>query len=132
MIGINKRVGTFKKYALLVLGCLALAIGAVGIFIPILPTTPFVICAAACFGVSSPKLARKLENNRFFGEYIRNYKNKTGISRKARIQGMVFLWAALVISSLAARHVHVWITLAVVGVAVSIHILTIGAAKKTQ
>jgi uncharacterized membrane protein YbaN (DUF454 family) len=119
-----------KKYALLTLGFLALAVGAVGIFMPILPTTPFVICAAACFGASSPKLARRLENNRFFGEYIRNYRDKSGISRKTRIRGLVFLWTALIISAIAFRHVHVWIILSVVGVAVSIHILTIRAANK--
>jgi uncharacterized membrane protein YbaN (DUF454 family) len=121
-----------KKYVLLSLGFLALAVGAVGIFLPILPTTPFVICAAACFGVSSPKLARKLENNRFFGEYVRNYKNKTGISRRARIRALIFLWSALILSSLVFRHIHIWITLSVVGIAVTIHILTIRAAKQTR
>ncbi|MDR0936720.1 MAG: YbaN family protein [Oscillospiraceae bacterium] len=121
-----------KKYVLMSLGFLALAVGAVGIFFPILPTTPFVICAATCFGASSPKLALKLENNRFFGEYVRNYRNKTGISRKSRIRALVFLWATLIISSLAFRHVHLWITLAVVGIAVTIHILTIRAAKEPR
>jgi uncharacterized membrane protein YbaN (DUF454 family) len=91
-----------------------------------------VICAAACFGTASPALARKLENNRFFGEYIRNYRNKCGISRKARIRGLVFLWTALLVSALLIRHIHMWLLLSAVGIAVSIHLLTIGRKRDIQ
>jgi uncharacterized membrane protein YbaN (DUF454 family) len=119
-----------KKYVLMSLGFIVLAIGGVGIFLPVLPTTPFVLIAAACFGASSPTLAAKLENNRFFGEYIRNWRYKSGISRKTRVRGLVCLWTALIISAIVFRHVHRWITLAVVGIAVTIHLLAIRKAKQ--
>lgn len=119
-----------KKVILIILGSTTLVIGGVGIVIPILPTTPFVLCAAGCFSASSPKLYYRLKETRYFGEYINNYKEKTGISNKARYTGVAFLWVTLIISALIFRHMHVWIILGIVGVAVTIHILTIRRAKK--
>jgi uncharacterized membrane protein YbaN (DUF454 family) len=121
---------TVKKLVLLVLGFAALGLGGIGIFIPLLPTTPFVICAAACFSVANPSLYRKLEKNRYFGEYIRNYREKTGISRRARVSGLVFLWITLAISAIVLRRPLAWIILGVVGTAVSIHILLLRASPK--
>ncbi|MDR0916666.1 MAG: YbaN family protein [Oscillospiraceae bacterium] len=112
-----------KKILLLIAGFLLLAVGGIGIFLPILPTTPFVMLAAGCFGASSPKLAEKLENTKIFGEYVRNYRNKTGISNKSRYTGIVCLWAVLIISGAVVRRPKMLIVLAVVGVAVTIHIL---------
>lgn len=114
-----------KQLILTGLGALALVMGGIGLFLPIWPTTPFVLCAAGCFGASSPKLYRRLESTRYFGEYIRNYKNKTGISARARWTGIAFLWATLGISALIFQTLHLAIILAVVGVAVTVHILTI-------
>jgi uncharacterized membrane protein YbaN (DUF454 family) len=114
-----------KRALLLILGFLALGLGGVGIFLPILPTTPFVLCAAGCFGASYPALGKKLENTKYFGEYVRNYKNKTGISRRARVTGLCFLWVTLGVSAALVRRPLVWAILGVVGVAVSVHILTI-------
>jgi uncharacterized membrane protein YbaN (DUF454 family) len=122
---------TMKKAVLQALGFVALGFGGVGIFIPLLPTTPFVICAAACFSIANPGLYRKLEKSRYFGEYIRNYREKTGISRRARVRGLAFLWITLAISAIIFRRPLVWIILAVVGVAVSIHLLMLRASSKS-
>lgn len=118
-----------KRILLISLGSLALAMGGIGLFLPIWPTTPFVLCAAGCFAGSSPALYRRLEATRYFGEYIRNYRDKTGISARARWTGFAFLWGMLILSACVFRSVHVWITLGVVGAAVSVHILTIRRKK---
>jgi uncharacterized membrane protein YbaN (DUF454 family) len=118
-----------KRIALNILGFLALGLGAVGIFLPVLPTTPFVLCAAGCFSVANPALYRKLASSRYFGEYIRNYREKTGVSRAARASGLIFLWSMLLISALVFRRPLMWAILGTVGVAVSIHILTIRRRK---
>lgn len=120
----------FKKVILIIVGSTTLVIGGIGVVLPILPTTPFVLCAAGCFSASSPKLYYKLKDTKYFGEYINNYKEKTGISNKARYTGVVFLWVTLIISALIFRHVHVWIILGIVGVAVTIHIMTIRRTVK--
>ena len=64
---------------------------------------PFVLCAAGCFGASSPKLYNKLAASRLFGEYVRSYKEKTGISRKTRIKGIAILWLGLFVSAFLYR-----------------------------
>ncbi|NLW78151.1 MAG: DUF454 domain-containing protein [Ruminococcaceae bacterium] len=114
-----------RRIIFLSLGFGALALGGVGLALPVLPTTPFVLCAAGCFGASSPRLARWLEHTPYFGEYVRNYRHKTGIRRRARVAGIGFLWAMLILSSLLAGRPLVTAALALVGVAVSIHILAI-------
>mgnify|MGYP000947716708 CR=1 FL=1 len=106
-----------------------LALGGIGIVLPMLPTTPFVLCAAGCFAASSPKLYKWLEGTKYFGEYIRNYRNKAGISERARWIGIGFLWLTLTISALISRKPVMIIILAVVGISVTIHLLTIRKKK---
>jgi uncharacterized membrane protein YbaN (DUF454 family) len=118
-----------KKIVLMTLGFIALVFGAVGLCLPIWPTTPFVLIAAGCFGASSEKLYARLESSRAFGEYVRNYRHKTGISRRARIRGIAFLWGSLLISALVVRQPHMWIVLGIVGTVVTLHLLTIRRGK---
>jgi uncharacterized membrane protein YbaN (DUF454 family) len=114
-----------KKAVFTGAGFLALGLGGLGIFLPVLPTTPFVLLASFCFGAVNPALCRALEKNRFFGSYIRNYRNKTGISTRARIGGLLFLWTGLGVSALLVDNLHVRIFLALVGVVVGLHIILI-------
>jgi uncharacterized membrane protein YbaN (DUF454 family) len=116
---------TMKKILLLAAGFIMLGLGAIGAFIPVFPTTPFVIVAAGCFSASSPKLYQKLQNSPFFGEYISGIREKKPISTKARVQGITVLWVMLIVSALIVRRPLVCIILAVVGVSVTIHLLTI-------
>ncbi|MFV0352829.1 MAG: YbaN family protein [Oscillospiraceae bacterium] len=111
-----------KKLLLVTAGAICLGLGILGSFLPLLPTTPFVLCAAGCFGASSPKLYNKLAASRLFGEYVRSYKEKTGISRKTRIKGIAILWLGLFVSAFLFRNVLVWGILCIVGICVSIHI----------
>jgi len=68
-----------KRALFFSLGVILVGIGAVGVALPVLPTTPFIIAAAACFGKSSKRAEKWLSNNRYFGSYIENYKNKLGV-----------------------------------------------------
>ena len=100
-----------------------LVIGAVGIVIPILPTTPFIIVSAFCFSKSSKRFERWISQNRYFGSYIENYKTKKGVPRDVKLQSIVFLWIMLIISGLIfSNSVYIPIILVVVGVAVTLHI----------
>lgn len=114
-----------KRMMVLVAGYLALAAGAVGIVIPVLPTTPFVIIAATCFSLSSPALARKLEANRMFGPYLAHWRTRQGIPRSVKIRALAMLWIGLSVSAVLLRTPLVWIVLAVVGTVVTLHILLI-------
>jgi len=62
----------------LAVGLVCVGLGAIGIVLPILPTTPFLLAAAACFCKSSTRMYDWLLSNRWFGEYIRNYREVGG------------------------------------------------------
>lgn len=114
-----------KKVLLIAAGSLAVALGFVGIFLPILPTTPFMLMAAACFSVSSPKLYEKLAKSKYFGQFVKNYKEKTGVERAVKIKALLFLWITLLISSVVFFSPLVVGILMAVGIGVTIHIWTL-------
>ncbi|MDL2253472.1 YbaN family protein [Ruminococcaceae bacterium OttesenSCG-928-I18] len=111
-----------KRVILLSAGFGVLLLGGIGIALPVLPTTPFVLCAAGCFATASPRLYQWLEHTRYFGEYITNYRNKTGVSKRAKIIGITTLWVMLTLSALLSARLWVALFLLVVGVAVTMHI----------
>lgn len=112
-----------KAGMLIICGMISLAVGGIGVLIPILPTTPFVLLAAVLFSASSPNLARALEKNRIFGPYIAHYRNKTGVPMKTKKEALIWLWISLSLSAAIIRKPFVLAILLVVGVSVSTHIL---------
>lgn len=109
-------------------GILSVCIGVVGVVVPILPTTPFLILAAACFLRSSERLHRWLLTNRFFGEYIRRYRAGEGMSLTSKTTTLLLLWISLSASAFTAVPDHRWwlrLLLLAVGLGVTIHILRI-------
>ncbi|VXC57300.1 YbaN family protein [Massilia sp. 9I] len=86
-----------------VAGVLALLLGILGIFLPLLPTTPFLLLASWCFARGSDRLHRWLLGHRVFGEYLRNFEAGRGIPLKAKIVATAMLWISLL---LAMRRVY--------------------------
>lgn len=80
------------RYLLVVLGLLFVGLGGLGIVLPGLPTTPFLLLAAACFAKSSPRLHAWLLANRVFGELIRNWQENRTIPRRAKVIGLITLF----------------------------------------
>jgi len=128
----SKECGRIKKTFLIVAGVVSIAIGGIGIFLPLLPTTPFVLLAAGCFAGSSPAMHRWLCRSRFFGEYIENYRTNAGVSKSIKIRAIVFLWAGLALSAAAVHKPLVRVILAVVGICVSTHLLMIKAKDENK
>src|SRR4030042_6734093 len=87
----SKTKSDFVRAALLVLGTLFLATGTVGIFLPLLPTTPFFLLAAACYARSSKRFYHWLLYNRLFGSYIRNYRQGKGTALRFKVLNMALL-----------------------------------------
>ena len=71
------------RYVLLAIGWLSVALGVIGIFLPVLPTTPFLLLAAACFARSSPRFYQWLVEHPRLGPWIRDYLDGNGIDRKS-------------------------------------------------
>lgn len=118
-------MNAIKKYILIIIGLIALSLGFIGIIIPILPTTPFMLLAAYCFVRSSKRLYNWLINHKVFGVYIYNYLENRAIKKSAKISAMVLLWPSLLFTMCIIQKIPVTIILMVVGVFVSKHILSL-------
>ncbi len=107
-------------------GTFFLIIGIIGIFIPILPTTPFLLLAAACYARGSKKCYCWLINNKWFGEYIKNYREKRGIPSSVKIISITILWMTIAFSAfIIVSNLLIQIILIIIAVGVTIHIITI-------
>ncbi len=127
-----------KKVLWLVVGFICLGLGSVGIVLPILPTTPFLLAAAACFCKSSTRMYNWLLGNKWFGEYIRNYKEGRGLAMKTKITALTVLWVTIGISTVFFLNrllppqlvLPMQIIMVAIAVGVSIHILRLPTYEK--
>ncbi|MDG1581349.1 YbaN family protein [Pseudomonas sp. GOM6] len=86
------------RYVLLVLGWLSVALGVIGIFVPVLPTTPFLLLAAACFVRSSRRFYLWLVNHKHLGPWIRDYLEGNGIPLKGKVYAIGLMWLSIGLS----------------------------------
>lgn len=84
-----------KEKALLALGTLFLALGAVGALVPVLPTTPFLLLAAACYLSSSRKMYAWLVHHPRFGAHIQNYQRHRAISLQVKLVTLALAWVSV-------------------------------------
>ncbi len=120
-----------RRQALLVAGSISLGLGVIGVFVPLLPTTPFLLLAAACYVRSSPRVYRWLMANRVLGTYIRSYRSGAGIPRRVKVASVCFLW--LTIGYSAAFVVHsalVRVILVLIAIGVTAHVVSRRAAAR--
>jgi uncharacterized membrane protein YbaN (DUF454 family) len=120
------------KALLLVAGTFSLVLGTIGIFLPILPTTPFLLVSAACYLRSSQRMHKWLLGNRWFGEYIKNYQEGRGIPLKTKILAISVLWVAIIYSAFFALDeiLIAQIALLLIAVGVSVHLIRVPTLKK--
>ena len=86
------------RYALLTIGWLSVVLGVVGIFLPVLPTTPFLLLAAACFARSSERFYNWLVNHPRLGPWIRDYLDGNGIPLKGKVYAIGLMWISITVS----------------------------------
>lgn len=117
---------------LLVAGTISLTLGTIGIFLPILPTTPFLLLSVACHLRSSKRMHKWLLSNRWFGEYIRNYQEGRGIPLKTKIATVIVQWAAIIYSAFIALDeiLIAQVALLLIALGVSIHLIRLPTLKK--
>lgn len=119
-------ISPFAKYFYLISGFLLVAIGVIGIFLPLLPTTIFLILASICFLKSSPKANDWLRNHKVLGGYIDNYQNKTGLTRNSKIANIITLWTSISLSGFfLTNELYLRIILLAIAIGVTIHLLMI-------
>ncbi|WP_181298862.1 YbaN family protein [Pseudomonas sp. Q2-TVG4-2] len=86
------------RYALLVVGWLSVALGVIGIFLPILPTTPFLLLAAACFVRSSQRFYNWLVTHPRLGPWFRDYLEGNGVPLKGKVYAITTMWLSISLS----------------------------------
>lgn len=112
-------------------GIIFVLLGCVGIVLPVLPTTPFLLLAAICFSKGSEKLHIWLINSTVFGKYIEDYIKGKGIPLHAKVISIIFIWTSIGYSIYKMREVVFGqVILFLIAVTVSIHIITIKAKRK--
>lgn len=126
----SAQLAGFYRYFYLISGILLVAIGVIGIFLPILPTTIFLILASACFIKSSPKANEWLRNHKILGMYIKNYQDKSGLTIKAKIFNILFLWIMILSSAFFfTEEIFIKVLLIVIAIGVTIHLLMVKTKK---
>ncbi len=121
---------TFYRYLYLISGFLLVVIGVIGIFLPILPTTIFLILASACFVKSSPQANEWLRNHKILGAYIKNYQDKSGLTIKAKVFNVALLWIMILSSAyFFTEEFFIKLLLLAIAIGVTIHLLMVKTKK---
>ena len=118
------------KYLFIILGSLALALGVIGIFLPLLPTTPFLLLSATLYVRSSEKLYQWLIHQKYLGSYIRNFREHRAIPLRAKIISVSMVWITLTYCAITISE-QIWIKALFIALAIGIswHILSYRTLK---
>lgn len=121
----------FLKYLFAWLGLVSLFLGILGIIIPLLPTTPFLLLSATLFMKSSTRLYCWLMNNKYLGKYLKNYIEHRTISTNTKISTISFLWIVIATSIFfIVEKLILKILLLAIAFGVTIHILSFKSEKE--
>lgn len=120
-----------KKKLYIAFGFLAVILAIIGVFIPGLPTVPFLLVALFCFERSSKKYHDMIMNNKYFGPVLQDYYSGKGLTSSIKIKAILFLSCGMIFSIYKIQNLHARIALAVVWLAVAIHIILL-KTKKTK
>jgi hypothetical protein len=115
-----------KKGLLVAAGSVSLALAVLGLFLPLLPTTPFLLLASACYVRSSERLHGWLMGHRLLGGYIRNFRERRAIPLRGRVVTVVLLWLPLLYSVYRLDLLWLEVLLVLMGLTWSVIILRMG------
>ena len=120
------------KLSLIMLGWFFVAVGIVGAFLPVLPTTPFLILAALCFSRGSPRLHQWLLNQPQFGPKLRDWEEQGVIQTKAKLTACVLITLSIGSTSVFIESIPLWgkLSMIALGIAVMAFILTRPSSRK--
>lgn len=118
--------GPLRRGVYLVVGSVSVVMGVIGIFVPLWPTTCFLLLAGWCFARSSARAERWLHENRLFGRYLRDYRLHGTMSRRVRTTSLVTMWSFMAVSGILLWE-RLWVValLLLVGVAVTVHLFSL-------
>ncbi|MBT2661333.1 YbaN family protein [Bacillus sp. ISL-45] len=113
------------KAIFIIIGTLSIIAGVIGIVVPLLPTTPLILLGAACYVKASDELYQKLIRNKWLGGYIKDFREKNGITLKNKVLSLSLMWISI-LGTILFFEVNFWLAavLIVIAVTVSAYILS--------
>jgi len=117
-----KEHSPFKRLLLLVTGWVSLILGIIGVILPLLPTTPFILLSAWCFSQSSKRFHDWLKQHKYFGPMIEDWQSDKGIPKKSRNRAIIFMWCVMVLSIFLVSKFWATLMLVCIGACVSIYL----------
>ncbi len=119
-----------KRGVLIVLGWICIALGTAGIFLPLLPTTVFILLASWCFARSSERFHNWLHNHNKLGPMIKSWETGQGIPQRTKYRAILIVWLSICLS-IYLIHFRIWLTclLLLVALSVSIYLYRLPNAK---
>lgn len=127
---INKLLANISKPVWNLLGSLFVSIGIIGVIVPLLPTTPFLLLAAYSFNRGSDRMRKWFEKNKLINSYLSNYRDKKGIPLRAKINSIVILWVTIGISIYLVSNDYIRVVLVLVVIGVTFHLSRIPTKKE--
>ncbi|MCK4942277.1 MAG: YbaN family protein [Candidatus Aminicenantes bacterium] len=119
-----------KKTLFILLGSIFTGLAFLGIFLPLLPTTPFLLLAAFFYLRSSERLYHWLLNHKIFGKYLQNYLKNRTVPINIKIFVLILLWITILLTSVFVLEIFVIrLVLILIATAVTIHILSLKTLK---
>jgi uncharacterized membrane protein YbaN (DUF454 family) len=120
----SQNTNKFVRALFFTAGTITLVLGAIGIVLPVIPTTPFLLLSLACYCRSSKQMTSWMLNNKYFGKYIRNYKEGKGIPLKTKMFAIIILWITISFSAIFVIPLCIaQIVLFTIAIAVTIHLV---------
>ncbi|WP_250656206.1 YbaN family protein [Alkalimarinus coralli] len=111
------------RYLVIILGWLSVILGVIGIFLPLLPTTPFILLAAWCFSRSSPLFHNWLISHPKLGPIVSTWSNGEGLPIKVRNRILIIMWLSMVLSAVLIAKLWSALLLALIGASVTVYIM---------
>jgi uncharacterized membrane protein YbaN (DUF454 family) len=119
------------RWAFFAGGCVSVVLAALGAALPLLPTTPFLLLAAACFARSSERAHHWLHTNRVFGRYLADYREHRGATVGTKVTAISLVWGGLGLSAYLVQPAP-WVLaiLAAIGIAVTWHLISLNTLRR--
>ena len=131
--GERKITSNLSRWVLIIIGSFFAGLGILGIFLPLLPTTPFLLLAAVCYIRSSERFYNWLINNKWLGNYIKNYLEGKGVPLKVKVLSISLLWITIGYSVVFVVNIFLFkVILILIAIGVTIHIQSIRTLTKRK
>lgn len=117
--------------AYIIIGTISLLIGAIGLFLPVIPTTPLIILAAACYYRGSDRLHTWILSSRWFGDTIKNYQEGRGLTRDTKVRAISMMWVMMLVSAwFFVSSLFVRVAIICVGIGVTVYLVRLPTLEK--